>query len=329
MKVLIIGGTGVISTHVRRLVERHNEDVTVINRGNRKEDSYGNTRYIRADVNDIELLQKELCGECFDVVVDFVSFNTSDISRRYELLKGKVRQYIFISSATVYNVKSGTVTEKSPLGNDFNDYAKNKIECERLLLKELNSQDFPVTIVRPSHTYDSTRVPLGIHGKNGSWQNVKRIMEGRQVIIHDDGEGLWAMLRSEDFAGLLYGIFGKSEAVGEIFQIASEESLSWKHIYSIVADELGMTLKACYISSEALIDEGQTFNLGAKLYGDKARSLKFNNEKIKKIVGGYSQIYSMETGIRDSVRCVVTNPEFQKEDIEFDEWCDKMVKAYS
>lgn len=328
MKVLIMGGTGVISTHVRRLLEKYNNEVTVINRGNKATESDSRARYIKADINNIELLKEALRGECFDVALDFIAFNTSDVLKRYELLKGKLRQYIFISSATVYNVKSGTVTENSPVGNDFNDYAQKKLECERLLLKELNGPDFPITIVRPSHTYDSTRVPLGIHGKNGSWQNVKRIIEGKSVIIHDSGEGLWAMLRSEDFAALLYGIIGRTEAIGEIFHIASEESLSWKRIYSIVADELDVPLNACYVPSEILVKEGQEFNLGAKLFGDKARSLIFNAEKIKRMAGEYHCMYSMEAGIRDSVRNVVNYAEFQKEDIVFDAWCDKIAKAY-
>lgn len=328
MNVLIIGGTGVISNQVRVLIERLENEVTVINRGNKAVSFSKYTRYFKADINDFEQIKVIIGNYYFDVVIDFLSFFTDDIFKRYELLKGKIGQFVFISSATVYSIKSGIVTENSPIGNEFNEYARNKFECERLLLDKLNGSDFPVTIIRPSHTYDSTCVPMGIHGKCGSWQNVKRIIEGKKVIIHDNGGGLWAMLRSEDFAPQLYGVLGKVEALGEVFQIASEESLSWEQIYSIVADAVGMQLNACFISSDILAKEGKEFELAAKLFGDKARSLVFRNDKIKKIIGEYNAIFSMEEGIRDSVRNVMFNEEFQREDIVYDLWCDKMISVY-
>ncbi len=328
MNILIIGGTGVISNRVRILIEQQENEVTVINRGNKAASFSKRTRHIKADINDLEQVKAAIGDNYFDVVIDFLSFFPEDIYKRYEILKGKIGQFIFISSATVYKVKSGIVTENSPIGNEFSEYARNKIECESLLFDKLNGSDFPVTIIRPSHTYDYTCVPLGIHGNYGSWQNVKRIIEGRKVIIHDNGVGMWAMLRSEDFALQLYGILGKGEALGEVFQIASEESLSWERIYRIVADAVGMKLNACFISSDILAKEGKEFDLLSKLYGDKTRSLVFRNDKIKKIIGEYNPIFSMEEGIRDSVRSVMFNEELQRKDIPYDLWCDKMISLY-
>lgn len=328
MKILIIGGTGIISTHVRLFAEKCGDDVTVINRGNRIIDTKEKIHYIKADINDIESIKKNIKDIFFDIVIDFVCFCKKDVLKRYELFKGRIGQYVFISSATVYNVTKGIVTESSPVGNSFSRYAQDKIECERVLADNLQGKEFPITIIRPSHTYDATVIPMGVHGKMGSWQNVKRILEGKKVIIHDDGNGVWAMLRSEDFAVQLYGILGKAESFGQIYQIASEESLKWVDIYSIIADELNRKLEICFIPTKILALEGQKFELKAKILGDKARSLVFKNNAIRKVIGEYHPFYTMEQGIRNSVRNVLCNSSIQKEDEEFDIWCEKMISIY-
>lgn len=327
MKILIIGGTGVISKHVCDYIIKKGNQVTVINRGVRSQLINNYVKYIKADINNINIIQKEIAVCYFDAVIDFVSFNEIDILNRYKVFNGKIGQYIFISSATVYKVKEGIVTEMSPLGNDYNLYAQNKIACEKML-REMCADSFPVTVVRPSHTFDSTVVPLGIHGKNGSWQNVKRMIQGNKVIIHDEGLGFWSMLRSEDFARIIYRLIGSIKAIGETFQITHDDFLKWIDIYKIVADELDVELKPCFVSSEILANEGFTFDLKAKLYGDKARSITFINKKVKKITGDITPIYSMEEGIRESVRTVCSNKCYQKDDLQFDIWCDFIVEKY-
>lgn len=328
MKILIVGGTGIISRYVCSLLIQVKNEVTVLNRGIKSREVEGVSRFILADINNIELIKRELKNDFFDVVIDFVCFCENDVRKRYEIFRGKLKQYIFISSATVYRENFNLIKENSPIGNSHSLYARNKIECERVLLKEINGELFPVTIIRPSHTFDSNIIPLGIHGKKGSWQNVKRMIDGKKVIIHGDGTGVWAMLRSEDFARQLLGIVGKKEAVGHVFQITSEESLSWNQIYSIVADEVGVELHSIYISSLFLAKAGSQFDLEEKLLGDKARMLTFCNNKIKAFSPGYIPIFSMEQGIRDSVRNVLQNKLLQIEDEEYDKWCDEIIYFY-
>lgn len=328
MKVLIIGGTGTISKHVCDLLVKEKHIVTVVNRGINGTITTGVRCHIVSDINNTEKIIQEIIQEYFDVVIDFISFDVTNVLARYDVFKGKTNQYVFISSATVYRADSSNITEKSPVGNPYYTYAQNKLECENVLLNYVDSDLYNVTIVRPSHTFDNNAVPLGIHGKNGSWQNIKRMIEGKKVIIHGDGNGLWAMMRSEDFARALLGVLGNPQAYGEIYQITSDESLSWNRIYSIVAEELGVKLECAHIPVDILVNMGEQYDLKGKLLGDKSRSLCFCNDKIKSISPGYHQTFSMEEGIRNSVRNVMKNQKLHKCDNEYERWCDLVIEVY-
>ncbi|MBE6765959.1 MAG: NAD-dependent epimerase/dehydratase family protein, partial [Ruminococcaceae bacterium] len=203
MKILFIGGTGTISTAISRLLlQDPSNELYLLNRGNRNTELGENVKVIQADINDEASLGNKLEGMTFDAVCDFIAFVPSQVERDYRLFAGKTKQYLFISSASAYQkpLSDYRINEGTPLANPYWEYSRNKIACEEFLMRMYRENGFPVTIIRPSHTYDERSVPLGVHGSNGSWQVVKRIMEGKPVIIHGDGTSLWTMTHNSDFA---------------------------------------------------------------------------------------------------------------------------------
>ena len=193
-------------------------------------------------------------------------------------------------------------------------------------MKAYREKQFPATIIRPSHTYDNRNVPLGVHGKNGSYQVIKRMLEGKPVIIHGDGTSLWTMTHNSDFAKGYVGLMGNPHAIGEAFQITNDESLTWNQIYETIAKVLGVELKACHVASEFLAATGK-YDLLGSLIGDKANSVVFDNSKLKRAVPDFVPTVRFEEGIRDTIEHILTHPELQREDPEFDEWCDKVIAS--
>ena len=187
-------------------------------------------------------------------------------------------------------------------------------------------EGFPVTIIRPSHTYDERSVPLGVHGKNGSYSVIQRMREGRPVIIHGDGTSLWTLTHNSDFARAFVGLMGNVHAIGEAVQITSDESLTWNQIYGIIADSLGVKLNAIHVSSEFL-DACGDYDFAGSLLGDKANTVVFDNNKLKRLVPGFTATVRADQGIRDTIAYVLSHPECQRQDPEFDSWCDRMINA--
>ena len=220
MKALLIGGTGTISMAIsQQLAQLPEWELFVINRGNNNDSLPQNVNQIQADIND-EKKVDELLGELkFDVVCDFIGFVPEQVERDYRLFKNRTRQYIYISSASAYQkpLSSPIVNEATPLANPYWQYSRDKIACEELLMKLYREKGFPITIVRPSHTYNEKSVPLGVHGKQGSWQVLKRMLEHKPVIIHGDGTSLWTMTHNSDFAKGFIGLMGNIHAIGEAF----------------------------------------------------------------------------------------------------------------
>ena len=242
MKALFIGGTGTISAAiVRRLVNELNWEVWLLNRGNRPEAVPEGARSIVADINDEADVLAKLGDATFDCVCEFIGFTPDQVERDYRLFKGRTRQYIYTSSASAYHkpAASYVITEGTTLANPYWQYSRDKIACEEFLMKKYREEGFPVTIVRPSHTYDERSVPLGVHGKKGSWQVVKRMLEGKPVIIQGDGTSLWTMTFNTDFAVGYTGLMGNRHAIGEAFQITGDETLTWNQIYATIADGRG------------------------------------------------------------------------------------------
>ncbi|MBR4010586.1 MAG: SDR family oxidoreductase [Clostridiales bacterium] len=326
MKILFIGGTGTISMAITRLLAKQGHDLYLLNRGTRNDEIPSGVKTIIADISNEEETAKKLEGMTFDCVGEFIGFVPEQLQRDFRLFKDKTRQFIYISSASAYQKppKGYVITEETPLENPYWEYSRNKIACEKLLMDLYRNEGFPVTIVRPSHTYDERSVPLGVHGNGGSWQVVKRIKEGKQVIIHGDGTSLWTITHNSDFAKAYVGLIGNPKAIGEAFQITTDESVSWNEIYGAIAEALGVELKPYYVSSQTLVDMSSYDFLGS-LIGDKSNSVVFDNSKVKALVPDFRAEVSAKEGIRMTVQNVLLHPEYQNEDKEFDEWCDRVI----
>lgn len=326
MKILFIGGTGTISMAITRLLAKQGHDLYLLNRGTRNDEIPSGVKTIIADISNEEETAKKLEGMTFDCVGEFIGFVPEQLQRDFRLFKDKTRQFIYISSASAYQKppKGYVITEETPLENPYWEYSRNKIACEKLLMDLYRNEGFPVTIVRPSHTYDERSVPLGVHGNGGSWQVVKRIKEGKQVIIHGDGTSLWTITHNSDFAKAYVGLIGNPKAIGEAFQITTDESVSWNEIYGAIAEALGVELKPYYVSSQTLVDMSSYDFLGS-LIGDKSNSVVFDNSKVKALVPDFRAEVSAKEGIRMTVQNVLSHPEYQNEDKDFDEWCDRVI----
>ena len=285
MKILFIGGTGTISTAISKILIAQGHDLYLLNRGKRNDVLPEATHTLIADINDETTVANLIRNEDFDCVVDFIAFVPEHLRRDYRLFKGKTKQFIFISSASAYQkpLSDYRVTEATPLANPYWKYSRDKIACEEYLMKLYSEEEFPVTIVRPSYTYDERNVPLGVHGANGTWSVIRRMIEGKPVIIHGDGTSLWTMTHNSDFAKGFAGLIGNIRALGEAVQITSDETLTWNQIYQCIARTLNVPLKAVHVSSEFLAAAGP-YDFYGGLLGDKAVSVVFDNTKLKRIV---------------------------------------------
>lgn len=332
MKALFIGGTGTISTAVvKRLAEELHWEVWLLNRGNRKEAVPEGVRQITADIRDEAATAEKLKDMSFDAVCEFIGFRREDVERDYRLFKGKTKQYIYISSASAYHKPAAgyIVNEGTSLANPYWQYSRDKIACEEFLMEKYSEEGFPVTIVRPSHTYDERHIPVGVHGKNGFWQVIRRMLEGKPVIIQGDGTSLWTVTFSSDFAVGYTGLMGNPHAIGEAFQITGDETLTWNQIYETIARALGVELKAYHVASEYLAAVGKRYgyDLEGSLTGDKAVSVVFDNSKLKRAVPDMRTAVRFDQGVRIALDYILSHPECQVEDPEFDGWCDRVVAA--
>ena len=333
MKALFIGGTGTISTAiVNRLVKELSWEVWTLNRGNRKEVLAEGVHQIIADINDEADVTEKIKDLYFDTICEFIGFHVSHVERDYRLFKDKTRQYIYISSASAYHkpAASHIITEGTTLANPYWQYSRDKIACEEFLMKKYREEGFPVTIVRPSHTYDERSIPVGAHGKNGFWQVIKRMMEGKPVIIQGDGSSLWTLTFNRDFAIGFTGLMGNRHAIGEAFQITGDEALTWDQIYQTIADALGVKLNAYHVSTDYLAAVGDKYgyDFTGGLKGDKSVSVVFDNSKLKRAVPDMRTTVRFDQGVRIALDYVLAHPEeCQKEDPEFDGWCDRVIEA--
>lgn len=331
-KALFVGGTGTISTAiVKRLSMDKNWEVWLLNRGNRKDAVPQGVHLITADISDEALVAKKLEDMTFDVVGEFIGFTVDQVERDYRLFKGKTKQYIYISSASAYHKPQADflITEGTSLANPYWEYSRNKIACEEFLMKKYREEGFPVTIVRPSHTYDERHIPLGVHGKNGFWQVIKRMQDGKPVIIQGDGTSLWHVTFNRDFAVGYTGLMGNQHAIGEAFQITGDETLTWNQIYQTIADALGVELKAYHVAAEYLAAVGDKYgyDFTGSLIGDKSASVVFDNRKLKRIVPEMKSTVMFHEGVQIALEYVHAHPELQVEDPEFDKWCDRVIEA--
>ncbi len=328
-KALFIGGTGTISMAITRSLAQNPEwQLYLINRGNRRDDVPANVIVINADINDEAVVAEKIKDLHFDTVCDFIGFVPEHVERDYRLFRQHTDQYMYISSASAYQKPSSgyVMTEGTTMANPYWDYSRNKIACEEFLMHRFRDDNFPVTIIRPSHTYDERQVPLGVHGDKGSWQVLCRMLDGKPVIIHGDGTSLWTVTHNSDFAKGFVGLMANSHAVGGVFQITSDETLSWNQIYESVARALGVKLIPYYVSSDFLASVDK-WNFRGALLGDKAVSVVFDNSRLKSAVPGFKATVNFDEGVRRTIEYILSHPECQVEDAEFDEWCDKVIAS--
>jgi nucleoside-diphosphate-sugar epimerase len=325
MKVLFIGGTGNISTSVSRQAVDHGIELYLLNRGKRISAIPG-AQSIVGDISRREDIESILKGHTWDAVVNWIAFTEQDIARDYELFKGRTKQYIFISSASVYQkpLAFPFVTESTPLANPFWQYSRNKIACEMMLNSYYRQEQFPITIVRPSLTYD-TVIPVPI----GGWKEytiVDRIKNGKKIIVHGDGTSLFTITHADDFAKGFLGLLGHQQVIGESFHITSDEILTWNQIHQALADAVGCEARIVHIPSEILATHDE--DLRGSLIGDKAISAIFDNTKIKRFVPDFTAIIPFKQGIRRSIKWFESDPARQIVRKETNAWMDKIINQH-
>lgn len=299
MKVLFIGGTGNISTDCTREAIARGFEVYHLNRGNRGSDVSTNVTTFHADIRDAKRAGEVLDGERFDCVVDFIAFTPEHVRTDIDLFRGKVGQYIFISSASVYHKppRHYVITESTPRYNPHWTYSQNKIACEDLLTQEYREKGFPMTIVRPSHTYSVGWLPTTFGSSD--FTVPQRMLDGRPIVVHGDGTSLWTLTHTMDFAKGFTGLLCNPAAIGEAFHITSDEVLTWDQIHRTIGDALGVTPEIVHVPSDRIHEVDS--KVGAGLIGDKAHSVVFDNTKIKRCVPGFQATIPFYLGARMSV----------------------------
>ena len=330
MKALFIGGTGTISSAITRLVAQMPEwQLYLLNRGTRSDEVPAGVTNIIADINDEAAVADLIKDMQFDVVCDFIGFVPEQVERDIRLFSGRTRQYMYISSASAYQkpLSSPYITEGTLLSNPHWEYSRNKIACEELLMHHYREDGFPVTIIRPSHTYCERSVPVAVEGRNGSWQVLRRMIEGKPVIIPGDGTTLWTLTHNSDFAKAFVGLMGNAHARGEVFQIMGDESLTWNQIYQTIADALGVELHPYHVSSDFLAAVGKQYDFEGNLIGDKAHTVIFDCTKLRRAVPGFAASVRFDQGVRMAVANILAHKELQHDDPEFDAWCDAVIAA--
>jgi len=325
LKVLFIGGSGIISSACARLAVDRGIDLYLLKR------TAGGPRAVPAeatvllgDIRDPASARQALGGREFDAVVDWVAFTPEHVTTDMELFRDRTGQYVFISSASAYQTPPARlpVVESTPLRNPFWRYSRDKIACEDLLVAAYREQGFPATIVRPSHTYDRTLVPL-----DGGWTAMARMRRGQEVIVHGDGTSLWTLTHHEDFAKGFVPLLGHPRTLGEPFHITSDEWLTWNQIVETLAAALGVPPRIVHVPSDAIAAADPQW--GAALLGDKTHSLIFDNAKVRSVVPGYAATIPFERGAREIVAWHDEDPARQIVDEHLDAVMDELITKYA
>jgi nucleoside-diphosphate-sugar epimerase len=325
LRVLFIGGSGVISSACSRVAVESGIELFVLNRGR------GSLRplppeatLLHADIREPQSVRDVIKDLDFDSVVDWVSFTPGQVQADIDLFGGRTGQYVFISSASAYQTPPARmpVTESTPLRNPFWQYSRDKIACEDLLVAAYREQEFPATIVRPSHTYDKTLVPF-----DGGWTVAGRMLAGKPVIVHGDGTSLWTMTHHQDFARAFVPLLGHPRTLGEAFHITSDDVLSWNQIAGTLAAALGVTAQVVHVPSDVIAAADPDW--GAGLLGDKAHSMVFDNAKVRSVVPGWRAVIPFEQGAREIADWYLADPARQVTDEHLDAVMDKLAAAWT
>jgi nucleoside-diphosphate-sugar epimerase len=327
LSVLYIGGTGTISASCVRLSVESGMRVAVLNRGNnaKQRETPDGVEQLTADVTDETALAAALQGRTFDAIVDFLAYDRADADRAVRVLGPHTRQYVYISSASVYGkpVLQTPVTESTPTHNRFLEYARAKLRAEHALQAAFAEHGFPVTIVRPSHTYDDANPPLP-----GDWTVVDRIARGAEIPVHGDGTSLWTLTHAEDFAVGLVGLLGNPRAIGETFHITGDDVHTWDQIYTTIADALGVPVKLVHVPSELYPVVAPDWFWSDLLVGDLAHSAVFDNTKISRFVPSFGQRLTFHRAVRRMLEWRAAHPEQTAPDATTDAVLERIVTAY-
>lgn len=319
--ILFIGGTGVISAAAAERAVALGHRLTILNRGRSTRPVPDGAEILTADVRDASAVRAVLAGREFDAVADFITFTADQAQASLDVFAGRTGQYVFISSASAYQ-KPPTrlpILESTPLKNPFWQYSRDKIACEELFYKAYREQDFPLTVVRPSHTYDRTKIAMV-----GGWTDIHRMRSGLPVMVHGDGTSLWTLTHSQDFAKAFAGLLGRPQAVGESYTITSDEYLPWNQIYQLFARAAGVPEpELVHVSSETIA--AHSAELGANLLGDRSHSVVFDNTKIKSLVPGYHATIPFADGARQIVQWFDANPRLQTVDQDYMALSDRLI----
>ncbi len=322
MKVLFVGGTGIISSAISKLAIERGIDLYHFNRGQSHRKIEG-VKSISGDIRNVKQTKEQLKDFHFDVVVNWITFTPEQAQADIEIFNGITDQFIFISSASAYEkpISKLPITEETPLINPYWQYSRDKATCEKIFLKAWKDKQFPATIVRPSHTYDNTLIP-----NDWGYTILDRMIKGKKIIIQGDGTSLWVLTHNTEFAVGFVGLFGKKEALGEAYQITSDELLTWNQIYQMMADELGVELKAVHIPSDFIARFDPEH--GAGLLGDKMHSVIFDNSKIKKLVPEFNCKIPFSEGVKEIISWYKSNKDWQIVNEETNSRIDEIIKAY-
>jgi nucleoside-diphosphate-sugar epimerase len=328
MRVLFIGGTGIISTACTRLAVDRGIDLTLLTRGQHTADLPAGVHTVTADIDDAAGAAHALGDRTFDAVVDWIAFTPAHVERDLALFRGRTRQYIFISSASAYQKPPGhyLITESTPLANPYWQYSRDKIACEEFLMNAYREEGFPITIVRPSLTYGDTQIPLAVNSWLKSYTIVDRMRRGKKVIVPGDGTSLWVITHNSDFAKGLVGLLGHRQAIGNAFHITSDEVMCWDQFYRLTAEAAGAEAQLVHMPSDFLAACNPE-KLGS-LVGDKSVSVVFDNSKIKRFVPGYCAAVPFSEGIRRTIAWFDADPGRQVIDHDANVRWDKLIAAW-
>ncbi len=323
MKILFIGGTGIISSACTALAAALGHDVTLLRRGRTDRDVPAGVRTIIADIRQPAEVRAALGAEQFDAVVDFIAFEVPQIEVDLELFRGRTGQLVFISSASAYQTPplALPIIESTPLYNPIWQYSRNKIACEERLVRAYREEGFPITIVRPSHTYDARLIPL-----HGGYSNLARMREGKPVVIHGDGSSLWVLTHHSDFAQGLLGLLGNPRAIGQAVHITSDELLTWDEIARQLGRALGVSPLLVHVPSERIADEDPSW--GDSLLGDKTHSVIFDNSKLKQLVPGFIAKVPFARGAEEIVSWYEAHPAAKLRDAAFEALLERLISRW-
>jgi nucleoside-diphosphate-sugar epimerase len=327
LRVLYIGGTGTISASCVRLSVESGMRVAVLNRGNNsaRRDLPQEVEWLTGDVTDDRSLLAAIGDRRFDAVVNFLSYDTDDALRMVDVFTGRTKQYVHISSASVYGkpVLQTPIVESTPTHNKFLEYARAKLRAEVALQAAYAQDGFPLTVIRPSHTYDDANPPLP-----GGWTVVDRIARGAEIPVHGDGTSLWTLTHAEDFAVGLVGLLGNPRAIGETFHITGDDVYTWDQIYTLIGEALGVEAKLVHVASELFPVVAPDWFWSDLLVGDLAHSAVFDNSKIRRFVPGFAPKLTFHRAVHRMMEWREEHPVQTKSDDTTDAVLSRVVEAY-